>query len=326
MKRYLPILWVMLAVLILVMDFEAGADVILTVLLFFPVALAAWFNGRWWGVGLAIAAPAARLGIDLTGPHPLGLGSALVNEGLAIATFSGLALLIDLVVRQRAELQESIEEKNLALKEVHHRVKNNLQVVSSLLSLEGGKIDNPAAALVFKECRDRIHLMARLHQRLCAKEKFASVNLSDHLGEMAETLVNAHSPAGCRVDFQTPKNAMVVDIDTAMTLGLIANEVILNSLKHAFNGRDAGRMKIELVEGAQREMVVTDDGAGLPEDFGQKKKGSLGLELIHGLSRQIHGEARFAKGEGGGTRATISFPSPATSTEPANHESIGFKS
>jgi two-component sensor histidine kinase len=322
MKRYLPILWVILAMSILAIDYAAGADVILTVLLFFPVALAAWFNGRGWGLALAIATPVARLGIDLSGPHALGLGTALVNEGMAVATFSVLALLIDLVMRQRAELQESVEEKNLALKEVHHRVKNNLQVISSLLSLEGGKIDNPAAALVFKECRDRIHLMARLHQRLCAKEKFASVNLSDHLGEMAETLVHAHSPAGCRVDYQAPGNAMIVDIDTAMTLGLIANEVILNSLKHAFNGRDAGKLKIELKEGAQREMVVTDDGVGLPQGFAPKKKGSLGLELIHGLSRQIHGEAKFENGEGGGTRTMIRFPSSATSAEPNGRESL----
>jgi two-component sensor histidine kinase len=320
MKRYLPILWVTLAVAILVIDYEAGADVILTVLLVFPVALAAWFNGRGWGLALAITSPVARLAIDLSGPHPLGLSAALVNEGMAIATFSALAILIDLVVRQHRELQESIQEKNLALKEVHHRVKNNLQVVSSLLSLESSKINNPAAAQVFKECRDRIHLMARLHQRLCAKEKFASVDLGDHLREMGETLLDAHSPAGCRIAFQAPAAGTIVDIDSAMTLGLIANEVILNSLKHAFIGRNSGNLKIELAGGAQQEMIVTDDGGGLPDGFVPKKKGSLGLELIHGLSRQLHGEARIENAEAGGTRTTIRFPKPAPSAGPAGHE------
>jgi two-component sensor histidine kinase len=311
----LPILWVILAIAILVLDYSAGADVILTVLLFFPVALAAWFNGRGWGLALAISTPLARLAIDLSGPHPLSLSGALVNEGLAISTFSILALLIDLVVRQRAELEESIQEKNLALKEVHHRVKNNLQVISSLLSLEAGKINNPAAALVFKECRDRIHLMARLHERLCSKEKFASVDLTSHLREMAETLVEAHSPAGCRVDAQVAADAMMVDIDTAMTLGLIANEVILNSLKHAFNGRSTGALKIELIDGPVREMIVSDDGVGLPPNFVAKKSGSLGLELVHGLSRQLRGKAKIENGQGGGTRTTIHFPRSTTTGE-----------
>jgi two-component sensor histidine kinase len=162
--------------------------------------------------------------------------------------------------------------------------------------------------------------MARLHQRLCAKEKFASVDLSSHLREMAETLVEAHSPAGCHVDFQVAANPMIVDIDTAMTLGLIANEVILNSLKHAFNGRSTGALKIELIDGASREMVVSDDGVGLPPNFVPKKSGSLGLELIHGLSRQLHGESKIENARGGGTRTTVRFPRLAATAEQPAHD------
>ncbi len=311
--RIWPVAWAILAGVIVLGDCIAPSDIILSVLLFFPVALASWFNGRVWGLALAISAPLAHFYFDdFRGPNAAPLSEAVINNGVAIAAFSLLAVLIDLVARQRAELQLLISEKNLVLKEVHHRVKNNLQVVSSLLSLEAGKIDNPEAAVVFKECRDRIHLMARLHQRLYSKERFASVDLSDHLREMAETLVHSHSPAGCRIDIQVPANSMIVDIDTAMTLGLIANEVILNSLKHAFKGRETGTLTIQLREGPQREMIIIDDGNGLPHDFKPKERGSLGLELIYGLSRQIQGDARIENGQSGGTCTTIRFPRPST--------------
>lgn len=311
---------------VVLIDCLAPSDFTFSVLLFFPVAFASWFNGKTWGLALAILAPLAHLYFDdIRELHRLPLGAA-INNGVAIAAFSLLAVLIDQVVKQRAELHALICEKNVVLKEVHHRVKNNLQVISSLLSLEAKKIDNPQAAVVFKECRDRIHLMARLHQRLCSKEKFASIDLSEHLREMVETLVHAYSPVGCRMDYQVPANSMIVDIDTAMTLGLIANEVILNSLKHAFKGRDTGSLTIRLTEGPRRELVISDDGNGLPQDFATKNGGSLGLNLVHGLSRQIHGEAKIENGQSGGTRTTIRFPNPTTNTNQITQNSNPIKS
>ena len=306
---------------ILLIDFSSGSDVILTVLLVFPVALVSWSNGAWWGLGLAIVASVAHLGIDLSGPHPTPFASAAINDGVALATFCILSVLIDLVVRQRAELQVSLNQKNLLLKEVHHRVKNNLQVVSSLLSLESGKVKNPEAKMVFKECRDRIHLMARLHQRLYSNGEFASVDFAEHLREMAETLVPAHTPAGCAVRFKVEAEPMNVDLDMAITLGLIANEILLNSLKHAFVGKESGNLTIELKDGAEREMTVFDDGNGLPADFDPKKRGGLGMELIRGLSRQVHGKAKIENGQPGGTRTTIYFPNPSALAAQETHKS-----
>jgi len=313
-KRLLLIGWAVLAGVILLIDYEAGSDVILTVILCIPVALAAWFNGRGWGLGFAVATSVLHLCVDLIEPHVPALPALLVNDGAAFATFALLAVLIDLVARQRSELEAMNHEKNLVLKEVHHRVKNNLQVISSLLSLEAGKINNPEAAVVFKECRDRIHLMARLHERLCSKEKFSAVDLSAHLRETAQTLLDAHSPNGCQISLKGPDGSLIVDIDTAMTLGLIANEVILNSLKHAFTARESGCLTINLTDGPRREMVISDDGSGLPQDFTPKKRGSFGLELINGLSHQIQGEAKLTNAESGGTCTTITFPNPAPTT------------
>jgi two-component sensor histidine kinase len=325
-KRLRPLFWVMLAGVILMVDYVVWYEVIPTVLLFLPVALASWFNGRAWGLGLAISVSLAHLGIELIGPTPMTFAAAAVNSGVVVATFSVFAVLIDLVAKQRAELRVSLTEKELLLKEVHHRVKNNLQVISSLLSLESEKIKSPEASVVFKECRDRIHLMARLHQRLYSNGRFASVDFSDHIREMAETLVHSHSPAGCTMNLQVQANPMIVDLDMAITLGLIANEVILNSLKHAFTGRPIGTLTIGLNEDTQRELVVCDDGNGLPPEFEPKERGSLGFELIHGLSRQINGEAKIENSSSGGICTTIRFPKTPTAERQSTQNPKGIKS
>ena len=237
--------------------------------------------------------------------------------GLACVSASLYSILRGLRQRRQVgkELALSLEEKETLLKEVHHRVKNNLQVISSLLSLQSEKVKNAEAQLVFKECRDRIHLMARLHQRLYAQGQFASVDFGEHLQETAAMLVRAHQPGGCQVTLETQSESLHLDLDRAITLGLIANELILNSLKHAFKGQPAGVLKVELSAGAEVEMRVCDDGSGFPGGFNPENHGSLGMELVHGLARQLHGQVEFCSQPGGGTQATVRFPINPTSKE-----------
>lgn len=206
------------------------------------------------------------------------------------------------------QLQVSLGEKEILLKEVHHRVKNNLQVISSLLSLQGEKLKDPEAITVFQECRDRVHSMARLHQQLYAKGHFAYVEFGDHLQEMAGMLVRSHMPSHCDVALQAQADAVGLELDMAVTLGLIANELILNSLKHAFAGRAAGTLTVALRRGSHVEMFVRDDGNGLPAGFDPKKSSGLGLELVMGLTQQIRGEAKIENNPKGGTSTTIRFP------------------
>jgi two-component sensor histidine kinase/CHASE3 domain sensor protein len=239
--------------------------------------------------------------------------STITCSGILGVACVGVALFVILggLKRRRAaerQLQVSLTEKETLLKEVHHRVKNNLQVVSGLLSLEAEKLHDPQGVAVFRECRDRIHSMAQLHQRLYVRGNFASVDFGEHLREMSEMLVHAHTPADCALSLEVQAVPAVLDIDRAVTLGLIANELVLNALKHAFVGRSSGALVVTLRDGATIELGVRDNGCGLPPDFDPKKITSLGVELVFGLARQLHGEASIENASSGGVNAMVRFP------------------
>jgi two-component sensor histidine kinase len=127
---------------------------------------------------------------------------------------------------------------------------------------------------------------------------------------MAEMLVRSHTPKGCNLALDVHADPVAVDLDTAVTLGLIANELLLNALKHGFNGRHAGKVTVELYESNCNQMTVRDDGYGLPPGFDARKNAGLGLELVLGMTSQIRGEAKIENDPAGGTRTTIFFPSP----------------
>jgi two-component sensor histidine kinase len=124
---------------------------------------------------------------------------------------------------------------------------------------------------------------------------------------MSEMLVHAHTPADCDLSLDVQADPVVLDIDRAVTLGLIANELVLNALKHAFAGRSSGALVVTLRDGATIELGVRDNGSGLPPDFDPKKTTSLGVELVAGLSRQLRGEARIENAPSGGVNAVVRF-------------------
>lgn len=243
-----------------------------------------------------------------------------LSGALGVACSSGALFLVLSGLRRRRQVEQqlvaSLSEKEILLKEVHHRVKNNLQVVSSLLSLQSHKLQDPAAVMVFKECRDRIHSMARLHQRLYSRGQFAWIEFEEHLREMAAMLARSHSPPGCEVTLVLETEPLPVDLDLAVTLGLIVNEVIINSLKHAFSGRSAGTLVVELRAGPSPHLIVRDDGVGLPASFDPAANAGLGLELVLGLSRQIQGSVKIENQPAGGTCTTLSFTAAVPSPNP----------
>jgi two-component sensor histidine kinase len=151
--------------------------------------------------------------------------------------------------------------------------------------------------------------MARLHEQLYSSGQLADLDFPAHLREMAEMLVHSHTPPGCILTLEVRAAPVAMDLDTAVTLGLIANELLLNALKHGLAGRSAGRLTVELRAGNPNQMIVSDDGAGLPPGFDAGNNTGLGMELILGMTRQIHGEAKIENDPAGGTRTTISFPS-----------------
>ena len=304
------VLAVVLVAVIAWFDYLTG-DFSLALFYLVPVVLATWNAGRLTGWFIGVLSAAAWLVGD-PGPshgsaHPLLL--PYWNAAMLALIYGVVAHLLAILHQLQAELQERVEQRTASLAEVHHRVKNNLQIISSLLMLQAEKLSNAADKAVFDECRDRIYSMARLHEQLYSTGEFSDLDFAAHLREMAEMLVRSHTPQGCTLALDVRANPVSVDLDTAVTLGLIANELLLNALKHGFKGRPAGKVTVELYGGDRNQMTVRDDGCGFPPMFEAGKDAGLGLELVAGMTRQIRGEVKIENDPAGGALTTIYFSS-----------------
>ena len=217
---------------------------------------------------------------------------------------------VDVTARLEAEeaMKASLREKEVLLNEVHHRVKNNLQIVSSLLNLQSRQVTDPALIEVFAGTRDRVRAMAAVHEQLCGSGDFARIDLAAHLTELLRLLTRAHAAEGLHILPALRLDPIPVDLNTAVPLSLIANEAIINALKYAFVGRGEGTLTIELRSTAgHHELRIADDGPGLPPGVDPKKTRTLGLRLVRDLTRQIHGELHF-ESSASGTGIVVRWP------------------
>jgi len=189
------------------------------------------------------------------------------------------------------ELSDSLEEKESLLKEIHHRVKNNLQVIASILSLQIRTGVTPDVAGVLQECRDRIRSISLLHESLYQADSLAFVDLGHYLQNVAATLQRFHG-RGERIEMRYDLDSVVGDADTAIPLGLIVNELATNAFKHAFPEGRSGHFSLALTALADGGIAleVRDDGVGMPAGFDPEHSSSLGLRLVQLFVRQLHGE------------------------------------
>lgn len=219
-----------------------------------------------------------------------------------------LGIFRDITERKEVEetLQLSLREKTALLKEVHHRVKNNLQVITSLLRLEGGRSVEPAAKGVLKDMQGRIQAMALLHETLYRSGTFASVDLGAYLRQLASQTFRAINAWPGTIQLDLALDTLEVDMDQAIPCGLIVNELVSNSLKHGFPDGRAGAVCVDLqpFDADHVRLRVSDSGVGLPEDFAAKRGHSLGLQLVADLTRQLRG----ALEAGPGASFTVTFP------------------
>jgi PAS domain S-box-containing protein len=204
--------------------------------------------------------------------------------------------------REREEadlaLRTSLKEKEALLKEVHHRVKNNLQVIASLLRLESNRIDHAVTKGVLKDMQNRIQAMAGLHEALYRSGNFAQVDLATYLKQLTNQLSRSLSMGPGRVPFHLSLVSVGLDLDQAIPCGLIVNELASNALKHAFPDGRSGEVRVELDQAQDGTLLlrVSDDGIGLPADFEARRGKSLGLQLVSDLVRQLQGTFRIAPG------------------------------
>jgi PAS domain S-box-containing protein len=198
-------------------------------------------------------------------------------------------------------MQNSLNEKVALLNEVHHRVKNNLQVITSLLRMEGRRSAEPGVKTVLEEMQARIRSMSLLHESLYRSGIFAAVDLAKYLRQLAGEAFRAQAPEGGQVRLVLDLTPLQMNMDQAMPCGLLVNELISNCLKHGFPPGSQGEVRISLQplgEAVLWRMQVSDTGLGLPANFEVRRKTSLGLQLATDLARQLGGELEIGPGPG----------------------------
>ncbi len=231
----------------------------------------------------------------------------------------------DVTARHHAEtvLRESLRVKEGLLKEIHHRVKNNLQVVTSLLRLEAGRSKVEATRTALQEMQGRIRSMALLHEMLYRSTDFAGVDLADYVRQLATQLFRALNTRFGAIRLNLELDSISLVIDQAIPCGLIVNELLTNSLKHAFPDGREGEIRIGLVRTPAGQVLlgVSDNGVGLPADLAALRTHSLGLQLVTDLARQLHGTLELSA-PGAGAVFTVTFapsvlPPPLGNGSPA---------
>ena len=212
------------------------------------------------------------------------------------------------MVRNVTERRELLEQQRLRfqtetlLREVHHRVKNNMQVVSSMLSIHSSKLGDAAAREVFQECRERIRAMSMIHERLYATGRFDRVDVGQYLREMVPLIVQSNAPNHCRIQADVSGGEYPVELDRAVPLSLIATELLLNSMKHAFTHRSSGRIHVDIQRtDGHLAIAFIDDGDG---DVDIASRAGTGARLVATLARQIGATLEQHSGPEG-TRVTV---------------------
>jgi len=220
--------------------------------------------------------------------------------------------------RAEAQLNESLKEKEVLLKEIHHRVKNNMQIISSLLSLQAGRIKNKKMQEMFKVSQDRIKTMALIHEKLYHSKDLARIDFSDYIRSLTNNLFSIYRVGMEAINIKLDLDEFYLDINTGIPLGLIVNELISNSFKYAFHeerawgegGKSQGEIRISLRSDneGRTKLVVRDNGVGFPKDLDFRKTKSLGLQLVNDLVEQIDGSIELQRR--GGTAFKITFDAP----------------
>jgi len=243
-------------------------------------------------------------------------GSPFIQELSMNLTQNGeiIGVCRDISDRKEAEeqLKASLEEKELLLKEVHHRVKNNLQVISSIFSLQSQTLEDEQALAILEESQNRISSMALVHEKLYQAANLSNIDFAEYIRDLIYNLLASYNVDFKRIQTDMNIESIQLNLDSAIPCGLLINELVSNSLKHGFPNQRSGTISIFLgVKDEQAETLclnVQDDGVGLPEGFNPNQATSLGVSLISSLTQQLRGTLKFQNNPGASFE--ITFPKP----------------
>jgi PAS domain S-box-containing protein len=217
---------------------------------------------------------------------------------------------LDITERKEAEekINASLKEKEVLLREIHHRVKNNMQIISSLLNLQSMLLSNKKDIAMLKDSQNRIKAMSLIHEKLYRSENLADININEYINDLATYILQFYETVAFNVTLNIKAEDIWLGIDTAIPCGLIINELMSNSLKHAFPEGRKGEIGIMFEKAGEDELViiVSDDGSGLPEDVDFRNTKSLGLQLVTTLAEnQLQGKIELDRSKG--TKFRITF-------------------
>jgi PAS domain S-box-containing protein len=234
----------------------------------------------------------------------------LVRERTAELLETNIALRNEILVRQRAEdqIKASLQEKVILLREIHHRVKNNLQIISGLIELSSNRTQNREAQDLLKNAMDKINTMSFIHKQLYQSDRFDQIDLGIHMRELVQYLMQLYGSRGLSVAYTIDSNDVYLTVTQAIPCSLVLNEVISNALKHAFKGRENGQIDISIRRTDDERVIISvkDNGIGIPEEVDLEKANTLGLKLIRKITQQqLKGKIQIMRKDG--TEIRIEF-------------------
>lgn len=238
-------------------------------------------------------------------PVEIGLNPIETEDGPMV-----LSAIVDISHRKEEEerIRIALKEKDILLGEIHHRVKNNLQIIYSLLDLQSARITDPAALSLLRDSQNRVHSMALIHQTLYGSRDFARVDFALFIDTLLPALIRSYGIDANRISVHVDVEPVRLPIDVAVPCGLVVNELITNVFKHAFRDRDRGEIRVALTRqlGNEALLSVSDDGVGLPDHVDTAQTDTLGLQLVELLAGQIDGTVSIHRSDP--TRFSLRFP------------------
>jgi len=224
---------------------------------------------------------------------------AFVFVGILVFYYLNKKKLSERLSRQNALIEKTIGEKDVLLREIHHRVKNNLQIITSLLNMQSRFLDDDKSRSIVEESKDRIKSMSLIHQKLYQEENLTGIEAEAYFTELIDSLCHSYGVDASRIKRQISIENLLLDVDTAIPLGLIINELISNAFKYGVD-RENGAFRFEFSQCENDVLCVRikDNGPGMPEDFDMAKSKSYGMKLVQSLSKKLKAEVVFENNQG----------------------------
>jgi two-component sensor histidine kinase len=209
--------------------------------------------------------------------------------------------------KSEEQIKIQLKEKEVLLKEIHHRVKNNLQIINSLLNLQSRDITDKESQDAFEKCKNRIDSIALVHEKLYQSEDLANIEFGEYVNTLTVRLFDAYSAKLPEVKLKTDVDNLYLQVNKAIPCSLVINELVMNSIKHGFPGGRKGEISVELktLGDTKVSLIVADNGIGLPENFQIDTPSTLGMQIIEALVGQLHGSLRVEKSKG--TKFIVEF-------------------